>query len=142
VRLLVLWQGLVEEWNFNQRGANAAFKAALQFDRNCSRCWWGIAYSLGPGANRDVLDENAPYPCFSPEDFPETQAAAQEALALARQAAAANPSSKALHNPQMPITCQLLHCTFFAGGWLSTSCCYVLGRESFLALGCAIGNRV
>lgn len=45
-------QGLMEEWNFNQLEAHAAFTAAAAEDSTCSRCWWGVAYSLGPGANR------------------------------------------------------------------------------------------
>ena len=45
-------QGLVEAWNFNQIEAQRAFSAALVADPACSRCWWGMAYALGPGANR------------------------------------------------------------------------------------------
>lgn len=42
----------MEEWNFNQLEAHAAFSAAAAEDPTCSRCWWGISYALGPGANR------------------------------------------------------------------------------------------
>ena len=42
----------MEAWNFNQIEAQRAFDAALKVDPACSRCWWGIAYALGPGANR------------------------------------------------------------------------------------------
>lgn len=45
-------QGLVEAWNFNQIEAQRAFAAAVEADPSCSRCWWGMAYALGPGANR------------------------------------------------------------------------------------------
>jgi len=47
-------QGLVEAWNFNQIEAQRAFSAALVADPACSRCWWGTAYALGPGANRSA----------------------------------------------------------------------------------------
>ena len=43
---------MVEAWNFNQWEAKGAFEAALLLDPACSRCWWGVAYALGPGANR------------------------------------------------------------------------------------------
>ena len=45
-------QGLVQAWNFNQHEAHAAFSLAAAEDPACSRCWWGVAYALGPGANR------------------------------------------------------------------------------------------
>lgn len=51
-KLLDVLQGLVEEWNFNQHEAHAAFSMAAAVDPSCSRCWWGVAYALGPGANR------------------------------------------------------------------------------------------
>lgn len=45
----------MEAWNFNQPEAKSAFELALEVDPACSRCWWGIAYALGPGANRHVF---------------------------------------------------------------------------------------
>ena len=49
-------QGLVQAWNFNQHEAHAVFSLAAAEDPACSRCWWGVAYALGPGANRCVKD--------------------------------------------------------------------------------------
>lgn len=54
-------QGLIQSWNFNQFEAEAAFMAALELDPACSRCWWGVAYALGPGANRSA-SPNEIYP--------------------------------------------------------------------------------
>jgi hypothetical protein len=45
-------QGMVQAWNFNQHEAHAAFLLAADEDPTCSRCWWGVAYALGPGVNR------------------------------------------------------------------------------------------
>lgn len=45
----------MEAWNFNQLEAKGAFEAALEVDPACARCWWGVAYALGPGANRRVF---------------------------------------------------------------------------------------
>jgi hypothetical protein len=43
---------MVQAWNFNQHEAHAAFSLAAAEDPACARCWWGVAYALGPGANR------------------------------------------------------------------------------------------
>jgi len=48
-------QGLMEAWNFNQPEARAAFEQAATADPNASMPHWGLAYSLGPGANRRAL---------------------------------------------------------------------------------------
>jgi hypothetical protein len=42
----------VQAWNFNQHEAHAAFSLAAAEDPACARCWWGVTYALGPGANR------------------------------------------------------------------------------------------
>ena len=39
-------------WNFNQYEAFQSFSMAAQLDPTASMAPWGIAYSLGPGANR------------------------------------------------------------------------------------------
>ena len=45
----------MEAWNFNQPEARAAFEQAAAADPNASMPHWGLAYSLGPGANRRAL---------------------------------------------------------------------------------------
>ena len=45
-------QGLLMEWNFNQAEARLAFELAAQADPTAAMPHWGIAYALGPGANR------------------------------------------------------------------------------------------
>lgn len=45
-------QGLLLEWNFNQAEALRAFELAAEADPSASMPHWGIAYALGPGANR------------------------------------------------------------------------------------------
>lgn len=42
----------MEAWNFNQPEARAAFELAAAADPDASMPHWGLAYSLGPGANR------------------------------------------------------------------------------------------
>ena len=45
-------QGLLLEWNFNQAEALHAFELAAEADPLAAMPHWGIAYALGPGANR------------------------------------------------------------------------------------------
>lgn len=45
-------QGMLLAWNFNQYEGFQSFSMAGQLDPNASMASWGVAYSLGPGANR------------------------------------------------------------------------------------------
>lgn len=45
-------QGLLLEWNFNQPEALRAFELAAEADPSAAMPHWGVAYALGPGANR------------------------------------------------------------------------------------------
>lgn len=47
-----MYQGMLLSWNFNQYEAFQSFTMAGQLDPNASMASWGVAYSLGPGANR------------------------------------------------------------------------------------------
>ena len=50
-------QGLLLEWNFNQAEALHAFQLASEADPTAAMPHWGIAYALGPGANRSASDQ-------------------------------------------------------------------------------------
>ena len=52
IRLVMHLQGLLLEWNFNQAEALHAFELAAEADPSAAMPHWGIAYALGPGANR------------------------------------------------------------------------------------------
>ncbi len=43
-------------WSFNQFEAFQAFSLAAKEDPTSAMAQWGMAYSLGPGANRSSLD--------------------------------------------------------------------------------------
>ena len=45
-------QGLLLESNFNQAEALRAFELAAEADPAAAMPHWGMAYALGPGANR------------------------------------------------------------------------------------------
>ena len=45
-------QGMLLAWSFNQFEAFQAFSLAAKEDPSCAMAQWGLAYSLGPGANR------------------------------------------------------------------------------------------
>ena len=45
-------QGMLLAWSFNQFEAFQAFSLAAKEDPISAMAQWGIAYSLGPGANR------------------------------------------------------------------------------------------
>ena len=42
----------MQAWDFNQPEARAAFRQAAAAEPNASMLHWGLAYALGPGANR------------------------------------------------------------------------------------------
>ncbi|MCU0897792.1 MAG: hypothetical protein MUC55_09845 [Burkholderiales bacterium] len=69
-------QGMVLTWGFNPAEAARSFAAATRADPNCAICWWGLAWSLGPNINSDML----------PADAPRVRAALDRALALAPRA--------------------------------------------------------
>ena len=50
-------QGLLLEWNFNQAEALHAFQLASEADPTAAMPHWGIAYALGPGANRSASEK-------------------------------------------------------------------------------------
>jgi tetratricopeptide (TPR) repeat protein len=66
-------QGMVLTWGFNPAEAARSFEAAIRADPRCAICWWGLAWSLGPNINADML----------PADAPRVRAALDRALALA-----------------------------------------------------------
>jgi hypothetical protein len=43
---------MMQAWNFDQPEARAAFEQAAAADPGASMPLWGMAYALGPGANR------------------------------------------------------------------------------------------
>ena len=45
-------QGMLLAWNFNQYEAFQSFSMARELDPSAPMASWGVAYSLGPGANR------------------------------------------------------------------------------------------
>ncbi|CAL8468137.1 g7676 [Coccomyxa elongata] len=83
-------QGMLLAWNFNQYEAFQSFSMARELDPSAAMASWGVAYSLGPGANREVVTESKWFPSFSPDDFPACHEAAQKALSLAQAAVAAD----------------------------------------------------
>lgn len=87
--------GLLLEWNFNQAEALRAFELASEADPVAAMPHWGIAYALGPGANRDVTQKRQPFPSFCPADFELASKAANTALRLAHQIVASDPDSLA-----------------------------------------------
>lgn len=87
--------GLLLEWNFNQPEALRAFELAAEADPSAAMPHWGVAYALGPGANRDVTEQRQPFPSFCPEDFVAASTAAGTALKLARKAVTHDPASMA-----------------------------------------------
>ena len=71
-------QGVVLTWGFNPAEAARSFEAATQADPECAICWWGLAWSLGPNINSDMLAADAP----------RVRAALDRAMALASRAPA------------------------------------------------------
>lgn len=71
-------QGMVLAWGFNPAEAARSFEAATRADPNCALCWWGLAWSLGPTINSDMV----------PADAPRVRAALDRALAVAPRARA------------------------------------------------------
>ncbi|EIE23263.1 hypothetical protein COCSUDRAFT_47568 [Coccomyxa subellipsoidea C-169] len=91
--------GMLQAWNFNQPEALRAFQLASEEDPAAAMPFWGQAYALGPGANRDVTSERKPYPSFAPEDFPAVYKAAQAALKKAQIKAIQLDSTQARPHP-------------------------------------------
>eukprot|EP00884_Botryococcus_braunii_P021274 jgi/Botrbrau1/7830/Bobra.9_2s0011.1 len=87
-------QGMLFAWAFNQLEAQQSFLLASELDPNASMPYWGLTYAMGPGANKEIVEVKSWFPSFGPGDFPECHANAEKALALAQQAAEANPDSK------------------------------------------------
>lgn len=52
IRSKCMCQGLLLESNFNQAEALRAFELAAEADPAAAMPHWGMAYALGPGANR------------------------------------------------------------------------------------------
>ncbi|WP_138464405.1 hypothetical protein [Poseidonocella sp. HB161398] len=52
-------QGIAHLWGFNHAAAARAFRAAQEADPDCSACFWGEAYALGPNLNDGMHPENA-----------------------------------------------------------------------------------
>jgi tetratricopeptide (TPR) repeat protein len=75
-------QGMVLTWGFNPAEAARSFEAATRADPKCAICWWGLAWSLGPNINSDMI----------PSDAPRARAALDRALALSP----ARPQDRAL----------------------------------------------
>ena len=48
-------QGLMLGYNFNQYEAYQSFALAAELDPSSAMASWGVAWSLGPGANRCAL---------------------------------------------------------------------------------------
>jgi tetratricopeptide (TPR) repeat protein len=53
-------QGMVLAWGFNPAEAARSFEAALRADPKCALCFWGLAWSLGPTINGDMVKADAP----------------------------------------------------------------------------------
>ncbi|RVT81744.1 hypothetical protein DXV76_18770 [Rhodobacteraceae bacterium CCMM004] len=51
-------RGVALLWGFNHAAAVSAFRAAQEADPDCSACYWGEAYALGPNLNDGMHDEN------------------------------------------------------------------------------------
>ena len=51
-------RGVALLWGFNHSAAVAAFRAAQEADPDCSACFWGEAYALGPNLNDGMHAEN------------------------------------------------------------------------------------
>lgn len=51
-------RGVALLWGFNHSAAVAAFRVAQEADPNCSACFWGEAYALGPNLNEGMHNEN------------------------------------------------------------------------------------
>jgi tetratricopeptide (TPR) repeat protein len=75
-------QGLVFGWGFNFAEAVRSFRAAAQFDPECTLCRWGIAWALGPSINHDMRTADVPV--------------ALDAIVQARVAATAGSRERAL----------------------------------------------
>lgn len=52
-------QGIALLWGFNHAAAAQALRAAQAADPDCSPCYWGEAYALGPNLNDGMHAENA-----------------------------------------------------------------------------------
>lgn len=53
-------QGMVMGWGFNVAESERSFRAAIERDPSCAMCHWGLAWSLGPGLNNDMVAANRP----------------------------------------------------------------------------------
>ena len=52
-------QGLTLSYAFNHAEAIRSFKQALAIDPDCSMCYWGVAFALGPNINAPITPEAA-----------------------------------------------------------------------------------
>ena len=53
-------RGIALLWGFNHAAAAEAFRAAQRLDPECSACYWGEAYALGPNLNDGMHEESVP----------------------------------------------------------------------------------
>ncbi|GAB4536281.1 MAG: hypothetical protein Tsb0014_23890 [Pleurocapsa sp.] len=67
-------QGLILAYGFNHAEAARSFRQAIELDRDCAMCHWGLAYVLGPNINAKMEDDA----------IPESTSAMTEALKLAK----------------------------------------------------------
>ena len=51
-------QGFVLAYGFNHAEAARSFYYATKLDPDCSMCYWGFAYVLGPNYNAGMEDDN------------------------------------------------------------------------------------
>ena len=52
-------QGMIHIYGFNQIEGVRNMRAALEVDKACAMCYWGIAQASGPNINTDVSEEMA-----------------------------------------------------------------------------------
>jgi hypothetical protein len=53
-------QGLILTYGFNHGEAVRAFREASRLDPNCTMCFWGEAYALGPNINAPMAPDAVP----------------------------------------------------------------------------------
>lgn len=76
-------QGIALLWGFNHAAAAQAFRKAQAADPDCSACYWGEAYALGPNLNDGMHEENTARAAEAARLAAETASTDKEA-ALAR----------------------------------------------------------
>lgn len=55
---LLFDQGMIHLFGYNNIEARRNFRSAIELDRYCVMCYWGLAYSFGPNINTVISDDD------------------------------------------------------------------------------------